>query len=227
MLFRRKGNSALVVFDLDGTLIDSRLEISEGTNATRSEYGLSEASAEDLGLWFGKHPRNFFSELDEEDLSDAIVSFRRIIFESKSDPILFSDAFPALEAIKTCGYDIGVATTKSTELAKHVLDKTELRSLVDQIQGTDGIPEKPAPDVFFLLEKKFSSPLFFKANYETKISVGDRVSDIIAGNAAEYESYGILRKGSHESREDFMVSGATGVLESLMQLPIIRGTDRI
>lgn len=210
--------SPLIVFDLDGTLIDSRLEIALATNQTRLEFGLFEATKADLDLWFGKHPRNFFPELAREAQDAAAIAFRNKLFESKTETILFPDSVPSVLALKSIGCKIGVATTKSTALAIKTLQNTQLITLIDAIQGSDGIPEKPSPDVFLHLEKKILTKSKKNANFQIKVSVGDRVSDITAGNAAGYNSYGIRRETNSDSEESLIKAGAFAVLTSLMEL---------
>lgn len=220
------GQSVLVVFDLDGTLIDSSREIAEATNLTRQEYSLPAATAEELKTWFGMHPRNFFLELNDSHLPSAIASFRKKIFDSTSDVVLFPDALQTLKKLRALGCTIGVATTKSTELATRVLNRTPLSGLIDETQGTDRIPEKPNPAVFQLLEEKLRQRLDTNKTW-FKTAVGDRASDIEAGNAAGYQSYGVLRENGSDSKTAFIEAGAFGVLTSLSELPMIRDLENM
>jgi len=70
------------------------------------------------------------------------------------------------------------ATTKSTETVRGILTQFGLAGFFDHIQGTDGIPCKPAPDVLLLSLTRFG------LRPEEVLMVGDSAPDIAAGRAA-------------------------------------------
>src|SRR6187551_2862746 len=72
----------------------------------------------------------------------------------------------------------GTATTKQTPTTRIVLEKFGLLSYFEHVQGTDGFPAKPAPDVIHRgLEALGAKP-------EDVLFVGDSTADMAAGRAA-------------------------------------------
>lgn len=82
------------------------------------------------------------------------------------------------EAMAALGGRKGTATTKGTPMARAILERFELLPHFDHVQGTDGIPCKPDPDVIFAaLETLGAKP-------EDCLFVGDSPSDMEAGRRA-------------------------------------------
>lgn len=208
-------NSLLVVFDLDGTLIDSRAEIAEATNITRREFGLSPAKPEELKAWFGLHPTRFFDDLHRSgDLQDAIAVFRSNLQHLHGGTARFFDDCPqALKDLHGHGVTLAIATTKPTHLAEDLVNTNSVSKYISAIQGTDGFQAKPNPEVFFRLEEKLAPGQFAK-----KISVGDRLEDARAGTGAGYKAVAIRRNYFDPSEYSYKESGATHVITDLNEL---------
>jgi phosphoglycolate phosphatase len=172
----------LVVFDLDGTLVDSEHQISVATNETRQFFGLSSANSRQLESWFGKHPEIFFSELSAEDNELAVNSFRKTLSESLHLIQPISGAHNLLDYLKEMNVSLAVATTKPSWLAVSVVGKVGMSAYFDHIQGSEGLNPKPSTDVF----KKVEEALGFSP--EVKFAIGDRISDMKASVRAGYRS---------------------------------------
>lgn len=217
----------MVVFDLDGTLLDTRDDIKMATIETRAEFQLPPVSEDQLSEWFGKHPRLFFAGLNSTGVETAILKFRSKLMSSTREPKPFADSYVTLRSLKSRGHVVAVATTKPTFLATSLLKQTPLYQFLDFVQGTDDFAEKPDPEVFLRLEAaiKRSDGKVSDLGISKKISVGDRVSDIQAGLAAGYISFGIKRIHNYETDEEFVAAGATNMLASLEQLIYLEFED--
>ncbi|MEI9976830.1 MAG: HAD-IA family hydrolase [Ignavibacteriota bacterium] len=87
--------------------------------------------------------------------------------------------FPgAKEALAALGGRKSTATTKGTPTTRAVLTQFGLIEYFDHVQGTDGIPYKPAPDV---LQAAMAA---LNARPEDVLMVGDSTADMAAGHAA-------------------------------------------
>ena len=87
--------------------------------------------------------------------------------------------FPgAKEALAALGGRKSTATTKGTPTTRAVLTQFELIQYFDHVQGTDGIPYKPAPDVLL------TAMAALGARPEECLMVGDSTADVAAGRAA-------------------------------------------
>lgn len=175
-------SNELVVFDLDGTLVDSAHQISVTTNETRRLFGLSPADSRQLQLWFGKHPEIFFSELSSEDKELAVNSFRTAISESLHLVTPSLGVHNLLDYLKGRNVTVAVATTKPSWLAKSVIREVGISTYFDHVQGSEGINPKPSTDIF----KKVEESLGFLP--KTKFAIGDRISDMKASVNAGYRS---------------------------------------
>jgi phosphoglycolate phosphatase len=174
--------SAIVVFDLDGTLADSELQIAEATNSTRDRFGLGAANSAELRAWFGKHPSFFFSELDAVKKEEAIWEFRETLSQTKHLIRPISGAHNLLEYLRSIDVGMAVATTKPTWLAIDVVGELGMKDYFEIVQGSERLNPKPSNAVFVELETKLAT----KPKY--KFAIGDRVSDMRASTSSGYDS---------------------------------------
>ncbi len=200
-----------IIFDLDGTLIDSTDAIAETMNRTRLDSG------------FPVLDRVFYESLIGlpalallEDLKipltlklDLLTTFRTSLrAEMEHGVKVYSGVFELLTLLQSYGYKLGIATTKPTDLAEFAVSKSELRLFRLTVQGTDGFPAKPSPDVIFHCMRKMNCKNF--------IMVGDRIEDMKASMAAGIKSIGIAQT-SHTTFE-LTESGASLTLQSVRDL---------
>src|SRR5690606_34347962 len=83
-----------------------------------------------------------------------------------------------------------VATTKRSDVARRFVEAMGLSHLLDHVQGTDGFPHKPAPDVILRALSAVGA--------EGSWMVGDTVTDVQAGKAAVVKSYAVTW-GTHDA----------------------------
>src|SRR5581483_11824575 len=79
---------------------------------------------------------------------DALIADYRKIYPARNHAC--TRAYPeAAEALANLGGRKSTATTKGTPTTKLILEKFGLLRYFDHVQGTDGFPAKPHPDVIF------------------------------------------------------------------------------
>jgi phosphoglycolate phosphatase len=83
-----------------------------------------------------------------------------------------------VEGLAQLGARKSTATTKGTPTTRAILEQFGLLQYFDQVQGTDGFPCKPAPDVIL------TALAALGAKPEDCLMVGDSVADITAAHAA-------------------------------------------
>lgn len=137
MLF---GQSAFI-FDLDGTLFDSAVQISSSVNSTRSALGYPLLSFHVAQTMIGLPAEELFGVLclDRDTLVDAVKAFRILLASAvrQGNPL-----FPREFDLRRKGAFIGAATSKPQELAELVISHSELNGLFDHIQGTGRLRAK-------------------------------------------------------------------------------------
>jgi phosphoglycolate phosphatase len=193
----------LIVFDLDGTLVDSAFHIASATNQTRLKLGLAAASSRQLQHWFGNHPDKFFPELTGVERGFAVSSFRELLSDSLHLIKPAPGAHRLLEYLVSKEVKLAIATTKPSWLAQEVVKEVGMSNFFEHVQGSEGLNPKPSPEVFFAVEKALGvSP-------KIKFAIGDRVSDMKASVSAGYRST-LLSRWPLEIRDrDFTLTLAT------------------
>jgi HAD superfamily hydrolase (TIGR01509 family) len=172
-----------VLWDLDGTLIDSGRDISAAflkALAHVSHTPLPEVSA--VIRHIGKSHPEMLSLLGFEVTGDRFEAFRTVYRSHFAEyGIQYTQPFPGVRDSLSRFADVamGVVTTKAQDQAEMVLQKLELAHHFRHVQGArPGIPLKPAPDSIIAALAALACPP------EQALMVGDTTADILAGKAA-------------------------------------------
>jgi phosphoglycolate phosphatase len=200
-----------LIFDLDGTLVDSKDQIGTALNRARELFDFNPLSDQKIEELIGL-PIDFFLEdlaLSTEKSLEIIAEFRKTLQILINDGNkLFAGAIEFISLSKDKGYKIGIATSKPTYLAELVIVNSDLNNLIDVIQGTDGFPAKPDPTSI--------QKAMMRLDTESAIMIGDRIEDIQAAKAAGIESIGIAQ--SFHNKELLRDAGAKLAFDSFIEL---------
>lgn len=214
--------SILFIFDLDGTLFDSHDQIIRAANETLAANSLSEIDPMQAVGLFGLRARKLFSlEAGEDDshTERLVLEFRvRLTKEIGIRNELFEGAESFVKLLKSNGALIGIATSKPTWLARLVVKNSSLADSIDWIQGTDGFPPKPDPEVILRCIEALDGP-------ETVFMLGDHIVDMLAARAAGVTGIGVSQ-GSHSS-DELLTSGAKFVFRNFSELTDVLLTEHI
>src|SRR5262245_8258507 len=135
------------LFDVDGTLLDSQLDICGAILTVFAARGRTDVTHEMLRPYIGRHLLEEFLELgfDAKDLEDMINQYREVYSKRLHANTHVYAGIP--EALARLGGKKSTATTKGSVTTRAVLDRFQLLPHFDHVQGTDGFPAKPEPDV--------------------------------------------------------------------------------
>ncbi len=202
----------VVVFDLDGTLVDSLEEILASFRHVLGEAGIPVPEDATLRSWIGLPLAATFRRVAPEDRVEALVAaYRRhhlARLGERSRP--YPGVPEVLARLRARGYRLAVATTKRTEPARTLLARAGLLSWFDHVQGTDpGLPAKPDPRVVRLAAAG--------AGGAAVAMVGDTVHDVAAAKAAGIPAYAVTWGAA--SAADLAAAGAERVAPDLDDLP--------
>lgn len=166
------------LFDVDGTLLDSQLDICGAIQTVLLARGRTDVTHEKLRTYIGRHLIDEFLELGftRAELDQMIVEYRAIYPARKHANTFVYAGIP--EILTRLGGRKSTATTKSSPTTKSVLDQFGLLHHFDHVQGTDGFPAKPEPDVLL------KSLEVFGARAADCLFIGDSPTDIEAGHRA-------------------------------------------
>jgi phosphoglycolate phosphatase len=218
----------LIIFDLDGTLIDSSVDITNALNHATALFGLNPLTREDTIKLIGEGITRLIEKLlassGGDSASPADVAEERVIRKLK-DPVTraFIEHYTAHLVDHTRPYDgvretlasldgfrKAVISNKKTALSNMVLDQLGLSQFFEVILGSDAVPEKkPSPmPIFKVLSELRTQPV-------DAMIVGDSNFDIDAGKAAGIitvaATYG-YRPREVIAHADYMIDSITELL---------------
>jgi phosphoglycolate phosphatase len=168
------------LFDIDGTLLDSAHDICGAIQQVLGTTGCSPVTFEFLRGYIGRHLIDLFSDLfpdyDAAQIDELIQQYRTVYLGRGHG---MTRVYPGVDqALAALGGRKGTATTKGTPTTRAVLQQFGLLPYFDHVQGTDGFPSKPAPDVIF------TSLAALGAKPEDCLFIGDSAADMDAGRRA-------------------------------------------
>jgi phosphoglycolate phosphatase len=169
------------LFDLDGTLLDSAHDICGAVRQVLLNTGESpEVTFEFLRSYIGRHLLDLFGDLyphySPTQIDRMIVEYRAIYpARGHAQTAIFPGV---IEALSQLSGRKATATTKGTPTTRAVLEQFGLVRYFDHVQGTDGIPCKPAPDVLLAALNGVSG------SAADCLFVGDSAADMEAGRRA-------------------------------------------
>ena len=168
----------LYLFDLDGTLVDSAADICGTIQQVLQASGRHDVSEALLRSYIGRHLIDLFTDLEfKPEAIDQMITDYRAIYTAAGHPN--TTVYPGVaDMLKTLGGLKSTATTKGTPTTRVILEKFGLIAYFNHVQGTDGFPAKPEPDVII------KSLEIFGISPKECLMVGDAPSDMEAGRRA-------------------------------------------
>ncbi|MEO7963539.1 MAG: HAD-IA family hydrolase [Gemmatimonadaceae bacterium] len=178
----------VVLFDLDGTLIDS-LELL--INAMKFSFEGHRVSTPDVATWtsyIGRPlPWQFAQFVHEEEIPDLIRRYRSYQHEHYDALTRTFDEIPELiRRLHEAGHRLGVVTSKADALAIRSIEHVGLKEYFDVVIGADSSARhKPdAEPILVALSRLGATP-------DQGVYVGDSIYDIMSGNAAGVVTIGV------------------------------------
>jgi HAD superfamily hydrolase (TIGR01549 family) len=175
------------LFDIDGTLMDSAADICGAIQAVLANTPRNDVQDSFLKRYIGYHLIDMFGDLFPEmsnEEIDKLICDYRAIYPARGHNL--TKPFPFVkETLAALPGRKSTATTKGTPTTRAVLEKFELLQYFDHVQGTDGFPSKPAPDVIY------ASLRALNVNPEDCLLVGDAAPDMEAGRCAGVKICGV------------------------------------
>jgi len=179
---------ATIVFDLDGTLVDSAPDLVRALNATLDLEGLRKVKLEAVRALIGQGARAMieraaslsgasFAAERLDQLTNAFVEFYRADIAGQSAP--YAGVAEALDALAALGAKFAVCTNKRNELAVQLLSALRLADRFSAIVGADAVAQrKPHPDHYRAAVARAGGTV------RRSLMVGDTATDVAAARAA-------------------------------------------
>lgn len=204
----------LIIFDLDGTLIDSGDDLALALNITLRELGRQEFSEATIHQWVGNGAQmlvkralsgsvNIDETINVELFEKALALFlehykKNVCVKTK----LYPNVKKTLQTLQNRGYTLAIVTNKPIAFVPKILEVLQIEHHFKLVLGGDSLQEKkpsPAP-LLHVCSKLGFTP-------KESLMVGDSKNDILAAKAAKIDSIGVTY--GYNYGEDISVYGPT------------------
>jgi phosphoglycolate phosphatase len=209
-----------VIYDLDGTLIDSARDMCVAISRVLADHGLPTITEQDARLFMGEGSKTTMRRafathgrvLDEAEASAVTREFVRYYEQA---PMRYTTAFDGVAGVVArldgLGLRQGVATNKFEKPARTILAGLGLMPPIAEVAGADTFPvRKPDPGHLLLLLDRIGG------RADRAVMIGDSIHDVAAAHAAGLPavlvSWGYTAKPAAEL-------GAEAVIEQFAALP--------
>ncbi|MDD3066054.1 MAG: HAD-IA family hydrolase [Endomicrobiaceae bacterium] len=211
----------LMIFDLDGTLVDSKDDLTAAVNFIRRKYTLSDINSAEVASYLGNGIRRLIdsvlpNELSKEDKQNAFLIFNQYYSEHLLDTTYvypgICDMLRALPSTKKA-----VLSNKTEVYTKKIIENLGLAEYFIKICGGDTFPEKKPS---CLPINSIIKELNVKKDHT--VMVGDGVNDILCGKSAGISTIAVLYGYSSRAKIEanspsFIASNPSDILDFLQK----------
>lgn len=209
--------TSAVVFDLDGTLVDSAGDIAEAVNRTLDDLSLPRVSEATVRSWIGEGVRKLVTTAlrdagSEHTLDEVMPSFMRHYHECLlRSPQLYDGVLETLEALQAQRLPMAICTNKPSALVPPLLEHLGIDRFFAHIIGGDSLPQrKPAPEPLQHVAVLLGQPV------QACLMVGDSATDLHAANNAGMPI--VLVRYGYTRDLDLDAADAVAVIDVLPEL---------
>ena len=170
-----------IIFDLDGTLIDSSDGVVEAVNYSLSEMGDQTRSPDEIKKFIGYPLSQMYPLFSDNPIKELYSHFQE---KAKSTIVSTTNSLPGVESVLDYlienNYKLSIASTKIRIHIDGIIEKLNWNKYFDIWCGGDEVSKvKPDPEIFLLTLDKMN------ANKDDTIVVGDTVNDIYAAQKCD------------------------------------------
>lgn len=201
-----------LIFDLDGTLIDSSEGVVSAVNYSLRQMGEKEQLPEVIKPYIGYPLSKMYPDFSALPVDELYKHFQIKATETVvSSSKRLEGVQPVLENLKASGYQLAIATTKIKNHVNGIINKFNWQELILVASAGDEVAHvKPAPDIFKLTLERM------KAKTENSIVIGDTENDILAARAIGIKSIGV--KSPYGDTERLLKAKPNYFIGSILEL---------
>ena len=189
----------LLIFDFDGTLIDSVPDLASALNAMLRTLGREPFSIETIREWVGNGAQTLVSRalcgsrdfdeaaLAQEPLVEALDIFLNYYEKNPAkETLLYDGVKETLQELHNRGYILSIVTNKPYKFIAPILEALEIKDLFALYIGADSLEhKKPHPKPLLHICKELG------CSVEESLMIGDSKNDILAAKAAKMDSVAV------------------------------------
>jgi len=188
----------VLLFDLDGTLVDSAPDLALAVNKTLLDLGRAEFDQHTIHHWVGNGAKVLIERalsgsaeidplldpaLSQDALAIFLIHYRQCLCVEST---LYDDVKEGLLSLKNAGFRLAIITNKPAVFIEPILTGLGINNVFELLIGGDSLPERkphPAP-LHYALEQ-------LKVSAQQCVMIGDSKNDILAAKAASIDSVGL------------------------------------
>ncbi|ESP91502.1 MULTISPECIES: phosphoglycolate phosphatase [Pseudoalteromonas] len=216
-------NKDVLLFDLDGTLIDSVPDLALSINQMLNALNMTPYPTETIRSWVGNGAAvltkralsgsiDIAPDLDTTYVEKALSKFLSFYDQNVCvETTLYPNVKSTLESLHSSGYRLVIVTNKPEQFVRPILKHLGLNDFFEMVVGGDSLPKrKPDPmQLTYVCETLGVSP-------SSCLMIGDSKNDIFAATAAGMQSIGLTYGYNHG--EDINSHGASLVLDNFADI---------
>ncbi len=220
-----------ILFDLDGTLVDSVEDIRASVNALLAELGLPTRSRDEVLTWVGNGARmlveraiagrfegfaNSTNAREQHAFADAAMPRFREIYQRLcvEHTVPLDGAREALACAQSCGLGVAIVTNKPLAPTERIIDALNWRQYVSVVIGGDSLAvRKPDPAPLFEALRRLDATAGWM--------VGDSANDVGAARAARVPSIVVRGGYNHGNPVDQLEPAPEVIVDTLVEFPAL------
>ena len=214
-----------IIFDLDGTLVNSARDLRDAVNILLAGEGLRQIDLDETKSMIGDGAAKLVERAVSAtggDLSRLPALVTRFLQIYEANASRHTEAYPgvveALSGLRDLGLPLAVVTNKPYAATIDILEALDLRSYFDAVVGGDTLPERkphPAP-ILAALDRLGTAP-------EAALMVGDNYHDVQAARSAGVRVFAVTYGYSHKPHAEL---GADRLIDAMSELlPIVANAN--
>ena len=191
-------NKKVIIFDLDGTLIDSSADLALAINHMLKTINRETFTLDEIHHWVGNGAEilvkralsgsaTITSNLDKNEFKKALDIFLKFYANNLAvETRIYPHVLSTLSKLKEHGYRLVIVTNKPFDFVSPILKELKLEAYFELCLGGDSLKErKPNPvPLLYACDK-------LNVSVEESVMVGDSKNDILAAQACEMHSIGV------------------------------------
>ena len=205
-----------LLFDLDGTLINTNELIIASFTDTLEHYYPGQYAREDILPFMGPTLDETFGSIDPDSMDEMIAHYRKHNWEHHDLLVTqFDGVYETIESLAQSNYRLGIVTTKRRDMAERGLKLTNLEKFFEVVVTLeDATTTKPDPEPIFKALSRFN------AEATEAIMIGDNHHDIMGGKNAGTLTAGVAwslkgREVLQSYKPDYMLERMSDLIDIL------------
>ena len=210
-----------IIFDLDGTLIDSSDGVVEAVNYSLQQMGQPTQPPKAIKRFIGYPLREMYKHFTDAPFDELHRHFQVKAADSVvTSTVILPGVQEVLYHLKGSGYQLAIATTKIRKHVDLILKKFHWEDIFTTWTGGDEVPHvKPAPDIMLLSLERL------KAEPSETVVVGDTENDIVAAKKVPLKVIAVA--SPYDSNQQLLTAKPDYFIRTITELPeLISSSER-